>query len=225
MSGNGTFPGNAGFRGPWWFLSGGSGFNAIGFLVRSILSERAHIALVRVVSVTGGGVAAPPVVAVQPMVSQADGFGNLVPHGIINGLPVLRSQGGTGAVIVDPVVGDLGVAAFADRDISNVVATGKIAGPGSSRQSDWSDGIYLFSVLGAVPKTFVRVTPTVVTVQDATGADLVLTDGTLTASAPTVVLADATVLQIHNLPTSRPGNPDQVWRDGSGDSTLFITAS
>jgi hypothetical protein len=220
-SANAGFLGSSGYRGNWWFLNGGNDYNALDFVVRSILSGDVQMAVVTVVSVAGGGAGSPPpTVAVQPMVSQTDGAGNLVPHGIIPGLPVLRWQGGAGAVVLDPVAADIGIAIFADRDISNVKATKGVSGPGSSRQRDWADGVYLGSILSAKPNTFVRITPTAVTIEDATGANVVLTNGTLTANVPNVVVnathavVNGPTLQIPNLP-STPTTTSQVYNPNS----------
>jgi len=58
----------------------------------------------------------PPIVSVQPLVNQVDGQGNPTQHGIINGVPVFRLQGGANAIIADPVAGDIGLLATASRD-------------------------------------------------------------------------------------------------------------
>jgi hypothetical protein len=90
------------------------------------------------------------------MVAQVDGAGNAVEHGTIHGMPVWRVQGGTSAVIVEPAVGDIGVAVFCSSDVSGVKRTKAPSTPGSYRKFDWGDGIYLGGVLGAAPVQFVR---------------------------------------------------------------------
>jgi hypothetical protein len=150
-------PPGTGFAGPAWFYTD-TGFNALSFLVDQIIDGKAFAALVEVMAVKDGGVGSPPIVAVQPMVSQADGLGNLTPHGTVYNLPCFRLQGGAGAVILDPVVGDIGQAIICHRDISTVKNTRAIAGPGSNRKNSWSDGCYFGSFLGAAPTNYVQIT-------------------------------------------------------------------
>lgn len=176
---NSPSPGNAGYRGAEWFLTGGSGFNAISFLVGQILAKKAFAAIVQVVAVSGGGVGRPPTVAVQPMVSQVDGFGNQVPHATIYNIPCFRLQGGAGAVILDPIVGDIGEAIICDRDISKVKSTGKLAGPGSRRQNNWSDGCYFGSFLGRAPTSYVQITQSGINV---------ISDGIITLTGSQVII-------------------------------------
>jgi hypothetical protein len=130
--------------------------NAIAFLTRQIVAGKAFAALVKVIAVHGGGVGLPPTVDVQPLVNQIDGFGNQTPHGIVYGMPCFRLQGGHGAMILDPAVGDTGEAVICDRDISTVKATRAAAGPGSRRQNSWADGCYFGGFLNDAPTRYVK---------------------------------------------------------------------
>lgn len=149
--------------------SGVTEFNALSFLIRQILSEYSTVTLVQVKKVTNtGGVAAVGFVDVQPLVDQQDGFGNAVPHGMLYNLPYFRIQGGVNAVIIDPVVDDIGFAVFADKDISVVKSTKKRASPGSARRFSMADGIYLGGVLNGTPTNYVQFSGNDITVK-ATG--------------------------------------------------------
>lgn len=81
-------------------------------------------------------------VDVQPMVNQLDGYGNTIPHGTVYRLSYHRYQGGNGAFISDPVIGDIGHGVVNDRDTSTVRSTNDIANPGSQRKFDLADGVY-----------------------------------------------------------------------------------
>ena len=134
-----------------------SEYNAQQFLILSVLAGRNHCALVQITAVTNAGeLAKVGFVDVQPMVNQLDGQGNATPHGVINGIPYLRMQGGANAIILDPQVGDIGIAVFADRDIQSVKASAAIANPGSMAQGSWSDGLYIGGVLNGVPSQYVQ---------------------------------------------------------------------
>lgn len=130
-------------------------YNATLFVVRQLLNTRHHVAWVKVVNVsTAGGVAMAGTVDVQPLVNQLDGGMQPVAHGVVNGLPYLRMQGGANAVIMDPQAGDIGLCLFADRDSSSVQATRGVANPGSLRQCDMADGVYLGGILNGVPTQY-----------------------------------------------------------------------
>ncbi len=134
-----------------------SDYAATVFVIRQILAGINTATLVQVVASTADGSVAPPgFVDVQPLVQQIDGLGNVTPHGVVHRLKYLRVQGGANAVIVDPAVGDIGVAVFADRDTSGVIASGKASPPGSRRRFDYADGVYLGCIINAAPSQYVQ---------------------------------------------------------------------
>jgi hypothetical protein len=134
-------------------------YNALTFLIRQLLAKINTATLVQVKAVTNsGGVSPVGTVDVLPLVNQQDASGNAVPHGIIYGLPYSRLQGGANAIILDPQIGDIGIAVFANRDISAVKATKGQNNPGSARQFSMSDGMYIGGVLNGVPTNYVQFT-------------------------------------------------------------------
>lgn len=154
-----SYPNDAGFLGTRDVQSNNSELDAHRFLIRQVLASVAGSALVQVRAVTNaGGVAPVGFVDVQPMVNQIDGAGNATPHGTIHQLPYFRLQGGANALILDPQVGDIGIAVFADRDISSVKATRKVANPGSRRKNSMADGLYIGGVLNGLPTQYVAFT-------------------------------------------------------------------
>lgn len=126
-----------------------SEYNAQLSVILELLSRRCHVALVRVISVEGG------VLSVQPMVNQRNADGTVTAHGAIEGIPYFTLQAGGNAVTMVPEVGDNGLCLFADRDISSVKVNRDISNPGSMRQSDWADGLYLGGFLNATPTQYV----------------------------------------------------------------------
>lgn len=138
--------------------AGNNSFNEIYFLVSNMLGKSSTAALVRVEAVRGGGVGPIGRCDVKPLVYQMDAEGKALPHGVIHDLPYMRVQGGTrGAVICDPVVGDVGLAIFCDRDISSVKAgNGSPALPASRRMHDMADGLYLGAFIAATPEQYVH---------------------------------------------------------------------
>jgi hypothetical protein len=218
---NTAAPANGGYYGAAWFFTPGSRLNTLDFLIRQVIAGKAFAGLAEVKAVHGGGVGAPPTVDVQPVVSQSDGLGNLVPHDVVHGLPCFRLQSGSAAVILDPVVGDIGDVIICHRDHSNVIETGAVSGPGSRRQNSWADGMYFGSFLGPTPTTYLHL--------DQGGNATLTAPGTVTINTPTAVVQNPNgtlVLQLFDLPVADPSpTPDQVWRpSGPGPSSLAITA-
>jgi hypothetical protein len=178
QAGSNSYPQNSGYRGQAWFNTPGQLLNAINFIVRNINAGQAHASLVKVISVSsGGGANGPQMIAVQPMVDQVDGFGNRTAHGQIYNIPCFRYQAGVCGVILDPVANDIGLAIFADRDISQVKSTGQISGPGSARQNSWADGLYFGSFLGQAVTTSIALTQ----------------DGKVTITAPGGLIVNANI--------------------------------
>lgn len=178
--------------------------NASAFLIKQVLAGHAFAALVQVQSVTGGGVGPIGAVSVQPMVNQVDGYQHQVPHGTIFDLAYIRLQGGTNAVVIDPVVGDIGLAIFCDRDISNVKVTQKVSPPGSSRRNNWSDGIYIGGLLNGTPTSYVAF---------VNGGISLVTSGNFTVSARNISIDAAGDIMAN-------GN---VTADAGGSSVGLVT--
>lgn len=181
------------------YASAGSDFNAISFLVERFIKDNVNTAIpVKVTKVmprgenSGGGGGGDdddfpqpaPVGYVQavPLVCPFEsGMGpekkRLAPATIPK-MPYFRLQGGEGAVVLDPKVGDIGIAIFAQQDISrlfnaddsdNTVGGGGSDGdqdaseqeaqpvlPGSFRTFDMSDGLYIGGILNKRPRAWVE---------------------------------------------------------------------
>lgn len=187
--------GEIGYQGALTPENGFGEFNAQLFLIRQVLAKVNTATLVKVVSVTNnGGVSPVGFVEVQPLVNQLDGNGNAVPHGVVHNLPYFRIQGGANAVIIDPQVGDIGVAVFAQHDISSVKATKAQANPGSFRRFDMADGMYFGGYLNGLPSQYVQfntsgisvVSPQAVTVQAPQATVTASTSATINTGTATV---------------------------------------
>ncbi|MEI7296590.1 Gp138 family membrane-puncturing spike protein [Paraburkholderia tropica] len=147
---------NQGYVGQQPINAGGSDYNAQTFMVWSILAKVRTMTLVKIVNVTNsGGISPVGFVDIQPLVNQWDGAGNAEPHGVIYSCPYFRLQGGTNAIIIDPVIGDIGWAGFADRDISSVIANKAQSNPGSRRMFDMADAVYFGGMLNGTPTQYV----------------------------------------------------------------------
>lgn len=150
------------------------------FLLRQFASKTRIATIVQVLAVSNsGGVSPVGTVDIQPMVHQTDGAGNVTALPVVYGVPYMRMQGGTDAVIIDPKVGDIGMALFGDRDLSAVIATKKAAAPGSARRNSLSDALYIGGILNGTPQQYVQFTTSGITV---------LSPQAVTIQAPTITL-------------------------------------
>ena len=126
-------------------------------------------------------------VDVLPLVTHVDGFGEVVQPVTHYNVPYSRIQGGIAALIIDPVVGDIGLVCFASKDSSNVKAgTTEPQQPASFRRFSPSDGFYFGGFLNQAPQVYVELTQGKVCNIIATGGvnitGNVTVEGTITAS-------------------------------------------
>lgn len=114
---------------------------------------------VEVLSVQATGVAPVGFVSIRILVDQVTGNDRTVPHGEIPNVPYMRIQGGENALIIDPEIGDIGMACFCSRDISAVKNARMAAPPGSRRAYDFSDAMYCGGFLNKTPTQYIHFTP------------------------------------------------------------------
>lgn len=185
-------------------------------LIAQMIGRVSTATLVRVVAVTNAGEVAPVgSVDVQPLINQIDAFGNRIDHQVLFSLPYLRTQGGANAVILDPQKGDIGMAVFADRDISAVKRGKGQANPASRRRHSMSDGMYLGGFLNATPQQYVR-----------------FSDEGISLVSPVKVICQAPVVEVDaqtanvNASTSAAVTAPAITLGASGQSLLsFVTSA
>ena len=194
-SDNGVPSGAARATTPW------GEYNRIAFAIQQALAKMQTATLVRIVAVTNaGGVTPVGFVDVVPMVNQVDAAGAPTPHVTIFNVPYLRMQGGTDAIILDPKVGDIGLAVFASRDITKVKSTKRSGNPGSFRQYSFSDALYIGGMLNGTPTQYVQFSATGINITSphkvTLTAPVVQIDAgaSCTVNTPTFTVNGATVL-------------------------------
>ena len=142
--------------------SGASLYNALEFLMDTAIRQKINVAIpVRVDSCTAPGPDnAAGYVSATPLITQRDAAGNALEQVSIPRLPFFRLGCGTAAIVADPQPGDVGLAVFAQSDISGLAAGSSTpVPPGSFRSFDMSDGIYLGGILGKPPTVFIHLDP------------------------------------------------------------------
>lgn len=156
---------------------------------------------VKVMAVNASGLAPVGYVDVQPLVQQLKVSGEPVSQGIITNLPYFRLQGGKNAVIIDPEVGDIGIAVFASRDISGVKNARSESPPASRRQYSLNDGFYIGGILNQTAEQYA--------IFDGNGIKL-FSPTQITLESP-MILLDSPVIQV-------TGNFAQTGTKGQGSS-------
>ncbi|WP_246216996.1 oxidoreductase [Paraburkholderia panacisoli] len=158
-----------------------------------------------------GGVAPVGFLTLQPLVNQLDGYGNATPHGPIYNVPYFRLQGGANAIIIDPQVGDIGFAGFADRDISSVKANKGQANPGSKRQFSMADAVYMGGILNGTPSQYIAFSASGVAITSPTA---------VTITAPTVNIDASTQCAINSPNIILNGPIEQGQGSNAGNASM-----
>ena len=155
----------------------GSEYNSLQFLVQQAIRGQVHTAIpVQVQAVNG------LFVDVLPLVSNVDGYGQTVDPTTLFHLPVFRYHAGVGAVILNPVVGDKGLAVFAQADSSNVQeGTNTPQQPGSFRKHSMSDGFYIGGFHNAAPTVYIEI--------KQSGEVVIVAPNKLTVTSPKVTFS------------------------------------
>jgi hypothetical protein len=185
--------GIAGFNPPESF---GSEYNAQAFIIQQLLAQMHTVTLVEVKAVTNSGSdSAVGFVDVLPLVNQIGGTGVAQLHGIISKCPYFRLQSGTNAIIIDPQVGDIGIAIFAERDISSVVANWAQANPGSGRRYDMSDCLYVGGGFNVTPTQYISFNGSGINIVSPVAVNVTAPDVNVNASGSAVVSSPSILLQ------------------------------
>ncbi|PAO09848.1 hypothetical protein CIW60_12850 [Enterobacter roggenkampii] len=126
--------------------------NALESSLRAMIGNYAFIDIVRVEAVTGDTLTVKSLV--QGLTSDRKAIGSEPTYGV----PYLRLQRGSSAVIMDPVVGDIGLVAVCDRDITNVKANKTESVPQTLRTHARADAVYLTGIasLNQTPTQYAR---------------------------------------------------------------------
>lgn len=136
-------------------FSDASEYNTLQFVIARAIEEVQTVSIVKVMVVD----TAAQTVDVLVLVNIITGANISVPHGVISARPYYRPQGGSSAIILDPVAGDIGIMVFGSRDLTAVIAAKGAANPGSQRKYSWSDGMYFGGILNGTPTQYIKFLP------------------------------------------------------------------
>lgn len=125
-------------------------------IITKMMGRNYTATIVRVDSVQAGATGPVGFLTATDLLQQTDGNNQGIPNQPLNNMPYFRLQGGGNAVIIDPKPGDIGLAIFARRDISEVKRSKQEGPPPSLRQFDQSDGLYIGGLLNGAPSQFIH---------------------------------------------------------------------
>ena len=142
-----------------------SQFNTVNFFIKQKMLELNTAMPVKVIKVSAND-NFTGFVDVQPLLFQVAADDSTWLYNTLYRLPFVRIQGGLNAVIVDPVIGDIGIALFSSRDMSSLkdAAINKSPStetpykPNSFRTYDLADGMYIGGILNGTPTQFIQFT-------------------------------------------------------------------
>lgn len=125
-------------------------------LIARLIGKSYTATLVKVEEVQPGEDGPVGFLSATDLIQQTDGNNEGIANVPMVNMPYFRLQGGANAVIIDPKPGDIGLAVFARRDISEVKRNKEEAPPPSLRQFSVSDGLYIGGLLNGAPTQWVR---------------------------------------------------------------------
>lgn len=180
------------------------------FIIQQLISNVHTMIPVEVVSVSVPTGTLAPIgrCSVRPLVQQVDGNNNVYGRGEIINVPYLRVQGGKNAVVLDPVVGDVGLCGFCERDISMVKRTGAEAAPNTRRQYSLNDAVYMFTMMSGTPEQFVHFKDSGIDIKSTGDINI---NGLVIKPNGQLVLANGVVVDthIHSQENDSAGNAQQ----------------
>lgn len=169
------------------------------FILERLIGKAYTISLVKVDEVAPGATGPVGFLSATDLIQQMDGNNDGIPNEPMKGLPYFRLQGGANAIIIDPKPGDIGLAAFARRDISALKQSKAEGPPPSLRTHDVSDGLYLGGLLNGAPTQWIH-----------------FLDSGVHIKSTSSLTVDATVMQV-NCPIKATG-------DISSDANILAAA-
>ena len=140
--------------------SSGSEHNTERLHVEKVLAEHRTNIPVKIVKLYPGKDGGAPTADVQVLIDQVDGLGaSATPHATVHGVLVGRTHSGSGAIVSDPVAGDMYHMAIADRDLSKLKSSGQQSAPDTKRRGSLSDGMLTHAIMAGKPTQAVEFKP------------------------------------------------------------------
>ena len=177
-----------------------SPFNANNQQIVSNIQKINTVFLAKIISVSTKGTEGTKTVTAQPLICQVDANGNALPSPKLVEIPHYRVQAGTGALVVNPHVGDIGVFVCAKRDISKIKnGVNDPQTPASFRSFDLADSIMIATIHTETASTYIYIDPDSGTIEIKAPTSLTVNTATATinASGSTSINSPETTINGH----------------------------
>lgn len=177
-----------------------SPFNANNQQIASNIQKINTVFLAKIISVSTDGTEGTKTVTAQPLICQIDANGNALPSPKLVEIPHYRVQAGTGAFVINPHVGDIGVFVCAKRDISKIKnGVNDPQTPASFRSFDLADSIMIATIHTEKASTYIYIDPDSGTIEIKAPESLTVNTATATinASGSTSINSPETTISGH----------------------------
>lgn len=177
-----------------------SPFNANNQQIASNIQKINTVFLAKIISVSTAGVGGTKTVTAQPLICQIDANGNALPSPKLVEIPHYRVQAGTGAFVINPHVGDIGVFVCAKRDISKIKnGVNDPQTPASFRSFDLADSIMIATIHTETASTYIYIDPDNGTIEIKAPESLIINteSATINASGSTSINSPETTISGH----------------------------
>lgn len=178
-------------------------------VIKSLVGKIHTNQLVEVVGIYDSDDLAPVgFVDIKQLVPMIDGSNNVYDTGVIKKVPYFRLQGGANAIVINPKVGDIGLAGFCERDISMVKRNRKLSPPNTRRQYSINDAVYWGGFLNGTPSQYIQFLESGIKIKSTGDVDI---NGLKIAPDGTLTLANGVVVDTHSHPQGNDssGNTEQ----------------
>ncbi|HBT4923468.1 TPA: hypothetical protein MB374_001527 [Klebsiella pneumoniae] len=162
--------------------------NMLGYVFGRLIGNMTFVKIVKVIEVD----ISKGIVDLEGLLYTVNANGeSLNDGGRFFSIPYLRLQRGSSAVVMNPVVGDIGLMVCCDRDITGIKDTKTGSVPTSGRLHSAADGIYLTSIacLSTNPSQYIEFSDNKITIVAPHGLHVdgdITTNGTITASGDVI---------------------------------------
>lgn len=177
-----------------------SPFNANNQQIASNIQKINTVFLAKIISVSTEGTEGTKTVTAQPLICQIDANGNALPSPKLVEIPHYRVQAGTGAFVINPHIGDIGVFVCAKRDISKIKnGVNDPQTPASFRSFDLADSIMIATIHTETASTYIYIDPDSGTIEIKAPESLTVNTATATinASGSTSINSPETTISGH----------------------------
>ena len=177
-----------------------SPFNANNQQIASNIQKINTVFIAKIISVSTKGTEGTKTVTAQPLICQIDANGNALPSPKLVEIPHYRVQAGTGALVINPHVGDIGVFVCAKRDISKIKnGVNDPQTPASFRSFDLADSIMIATIHTETASTYIYIDPDNGTIEIKAPASLTINteSATINASGSTSINSPETTISGH----------------------------